>query len=126
MKSYSEDNRPRGGIPDAPVHPLSAFATIILDWLWTIFEVPLTISIAGLPAILPISAGVGALCWLAVTLVQKFVSHDSWGASVSKGLVMGIAAGVPYPLTGSALGAPLLIWSGAHAVQQLLLKPPQE
>ena len=122
----SEDNHPRGGIPHAPVHPLSAFVTIILDWLWTIIEVPLTLSVAGIVAILPLSLTITVINWLAVTLVQRFVSHDSWGASISKGLVMGIAAGVPYPLTGSALGAPLLIWSGAHAIQKLFLKPPQE
>jgi hypothetical protein len=122
----SDDHRSRGGFPEAPVHPLSAFVTIVLDWIWTAVELPLAASIVGMPAIIPISLSIGALCCLATTLVQKFVSHDSWGAALAKGLVLGIAAGVPYPVTGTAVGAPLLLWSGLHAVQRLLLKSPHE
>jgi hypothetical protein len=28
--------------------------------------------------------------------------------------VMGIFAGVPYPVAGTVIGAPLLIWAGVH------------
>ena len=122
----SEITPHRGGIPDSPVHPLSAFVTIVLDWLWSAAELPLAASIVGIPAIIPLSFGIGALCWLATALVQKFVSHDTWGASIAKGLVLGIAAGVPYPVTGTVVGAPLLIWSGVHTIQKWLLRPPQE
>jgi hypothetical protein len=29
-------------------------------------------------------------------------------------LVMGIIAGVPFPVTGTAVGVPLLAWAGLH------------
>ena len=45
-------------------------------------------------------------------LVQRYLAKDSWGASVAKGLVMGIIAGVPFQVTGTAVGIPLLAWAG--------------
>ena len=50
----------------------------------------------------------------ATTLMQRFLAKESWGAATAKGLVMGIVAGVPYPVVGTVIGAPLLIWAGAH------------
>ena len=108
------------GIPDAPIHPLGALATIILDWLWAGIELPVTMSIAFLPTLLPLSIALGLLCFSAVVLTQRFVSKDEWGASVAKGLVMGIAAGVPYPVIGTMIGTPLILWSGIHNAQKLL------
>ena len=36
------------------------------------------------------------------------------GVSAAKGLVMGIIAGVPFQVTGTAVGAILLGWAGAN------------
>ena len=61
-----------------------------------------------------ISGGIGLLGFLATTLVQRYLAKDEWGPALAKGLVMGIFAGVPYPIAGTAIGAPLLIWAGLH------------
>ena len=46
--------------------------------------------------------------------VQRYLAKDEWGASIAKGLVMGIIAGVPFQVTGTAIGLPLLAWAGLH------------
>jgi hypothetical protein len=53
------------------------------------------------------------LGFLSTLFVQRYLAKDDWGASVAKGLVMGIIAGVPFPVTGTAIGAILLGWAGA-------------
>jgi len=92
-----------------PVHLLSAFVTILLDWLWTVFELPATLTGVGL---IFTSLALGLLCSVIVCLVQRFVDNDDWGAAAAKGLVMGVVAGVPYPVMGTVVGGPLLAWSG--------------
>jgi hypothetical protein len=98
----------RSAVPAPPIHPLAALATIALDGFFAVFEVldPLML--------LFISAGIGLLGFTATTLVQRFLANDNWGAALAKGLVMGIFAGVPYPVAGTVVGAPLLVWAGAH------------
>lgn len=98
----------RHPIPPSPVHPLAALVTIVLDNVFGVIE------IVGLPAILFTSLGVGALCATTCMLVQRYLAKDGWGASVAKGLVMGIIAGVPFQVTGTAVGIPLLAWAGLH------------
>jgi hypothetical protein len=99
---------PRRQIPPAPVHPLAALATIVLDNLFAIPE------LAG-PELwiitIPLIGGAGLLT---TTLVQRFIAKDGWGASIAKGLVMGIIAGVPISVTGTAVGGVLLAWAGLH------------
>jgi hypothetical protein len=99
---------PRRPIPPAPIHPLAALATIVLDNVFGVVELvdPL--------AIIFTSLGVGMLGTVTTMLVQRYLAKDSWGASVAKGLVMGIIAGVPFQVTGTAVGIPLLAWAGLH------------
>jgi hypothetical protein len=42
------------------------------------------------------------------------MAKDEWGPSIAKGLVMGVIAGVPFQVTGTAAGGLLLAWAGAH------------
>ncbi len=98
-------------IPAPPIHALAALATIALDGVFGIpemaaFSLPITTLV------------VGALGFSATALVQRFISKDDWGASLAKGLVMGIVAGVPYPVAGTLVGVPLLAWSGLRQVRQ--------
>ena len=101
-------SEPRHPIPPAPVHPLAALATIVLDNVFGVIELvdPLTIILT--------SVTVGVVCTVATTLVQRYLAKDGWGAAVAKGLVMGIIAGVPFQVTGTAVGIPLLAWAGLH------------
>jgi hypothetical protein len=61
-------------------------------------------------------------------LIQHYLAKDEWGPSIAKGLVMGILAGVPFQVTGTAVGIPLLAWAGLHEwvkLPGLKGQPPQ-
>ena len=94
-------------IPPAPIHPLAALATIVLDNVFGVVELvdPL--------ALILTSVTVGVLGTVTTTLIQRYMAKDEWGPAVAKGLVMGIIAGVPFQVTGTAVGAILLGWAGA-------------
>jgi hypothetical protein len=91
-----------------PLHPLAAFTIIALDGVVGAFE------IVDPFALVFTCIGVGVLGFVSTTMVQRNLAKEGWGASIAKGLVMGILAGVPYPIAGTAIGAPLLIWAGVH------------
>lgn len=116
----SRELSPQSGVPNAPVHFLSSMATILLDWLWFTIELPETLSVVALPALLPTILSVGVVGFATVTMVQHYIAKDEWGPAAAKGLVMGIAAGVPYPVVGTIVGTPLLVWAGIHEAQKLL------
>jgi hypothetical protein len=100
-----EHRRP---FPPAPIHPLAALATIVLDNVFGVFEFidPLALVLT--------SVTVGVVGTVTTMLVQRYLAKDGWGVSVAKGLVMGILAGIPYQVTGTAVGIPLLAWAGLH------------
>lgn len=114
----------RRSIAPPPLHVLSSLTTVALDWVWFSIELPATLSIAMLPGVLPLSLALGVVNLAAVTLIQHFLDGESWGVALAKGLAMGIIAGVPYPVFGTAVGAPLALWGGFHEVQKLL--PPRK
>jgi hypothetical protein len=97
----------RHSIPPAPIHPLAALTTIVLDNVFGIFELvdPL--------ALILTSVTVGVLGTLTTTMIQHYLAKDEWGPSLAKGLVLGIIAGVPFQVAGTAVGAILLGWAGA-------------
>jgi len=98
---------PRHPIPPAPIHPLAALATLVLDNVFGIFEIvdPFLLILT--------SVSVGVIGAVTTMFVQRHLAKDGWGASVAKGLVMGIIAGVPFQVAGTAVGAILLGWAGA-------------
>ena len=107
----------RQPIPPAPIHPLAALATLVLDNIFGVVEIvdPL--------ALILTSVSVGVLGGVTTMFVQHYLAKDGWGASVAKGLVMGIVAGVPFQVTGTAVGIPLLAWAGLH--EWVKLGPPK-
>ena len=64
----------------------------------------------------------GLLTTSIVTIIQQQTAHDTFGEAISKGLVMGVIAGIPYSVAGTAVGFTLLGWSGLNS----LLKAPAE
>jgi hypothetical protein len=105
MNNQIESRHP---IPPAPIHPLAALVTVVLDNVFGAFEIldPFMIVLT--------SVTVGMLGTVSTMLVQRYLAKDEWGPSIAKGLVMGIIAGVPFPVTGTVVGVPLLAWSGLH------------
>ena len=97
----------------SPIHGLGALVTLTLDWLWLGVELPATLTGPGLLLVSMIS---GVICTAAVTLIQRYLAGEAWGAAGAKGLAMGILAGVPYPITGTIAGLPLLAWSGLDSL----------
>jgi hypothetical protein len=98
----------RSPISAPPIHPLAALVTIALDGVFGALEIidPLLLLFTSL--------GVGVLGFVSSMFVQRYLAKDEWGAAIAKGLVLGIVAGVPYPVAGTAVGVPLLIWAGLH------------
>lgn len=92
----------------APVHPLAALTTIVLDSVFGWIE------IVDPFALLLTSFMVGGIGFVTTLFVQRYLAKDEWGPSVAKGLVMGVLAGVPFPVTGTAVGAILLGWAGVN------------
>jgi hypothetical protein len=109
----------RRPIPPAPIHPLAALATIVLDNVFGVFELvdPLSLILT--------SVTVGVLGAVTTTLVQHYLAKEEWGSSIAKGLVMGIFAGVPFQVTGTAVGIPLLAWAGLHELIKFPLSKGQ-
>lgn len=100
-----------GAFPAPPIHALAALATIALDGVFAVPE----LAVLSIPITTVV---VGALGFSATALVQRFIARDEWGTSLAKGLVLGIVAGVPYPVAGTLVGVPLLAWSGLRQLKQ--------
>lgn len=107
----------RPSIPPAPIHPLAALTTIVLDNLFGLPEVAMATWFVTVPVI-------GGIGFLTTLFVQRYLAKDGWGASLAKGLVMGVLAGVPFQVTGSAAGGILLAWAGLH--EWVKLSPPKK
>jgi hypothetical protein len=95
-------------VPPAPIHPLAALTTIVLDNVFGVIEIvdPLALIFTSLT--------VGGVGFLTTMMVQRHLAKDEWGAAAAKGLVMGVLAGVPFQVTGTAVGSILLGWAGAN------------
>lgn len=108
---------PRHPIPAPPIHPLAALVTLVLDNVIGALEMvdPFIILFTSLI--------VAAFGTLSTMLIQRYLARDGWGKAVAKGLAMGIIAGVPFSVTGTAFGIPLLAWAGLH---EWIKKPPTQ
>ncbi len=103
----------RRAIPPAPVHPMSALTTLVLDNVFGLIEItdPFLLVFTSLT--------VGAICTLTTSFVQRYMAKDEWGSAIAKGLVMGVIAGVPFQVSGTAAGGVLLAWAGLHRWTEL-------
>jgi hypothetical protein len=94
--------------PRPPIHYLSCILTIILDWVWFPAELIQPFSMNSVQRMLVIIAGAFITCFIAVAVVQRCAAHDRWSGSLLKGVLMGLAACVPYPVVGTFAGVVLL------------------
>lgn len=89
------------------LHPGSLIVAVAFDLLWSLPEGALTASWVGI-MLLPIAiATVFIASFGAVTLIQRYSALDDWGTSLTKGLILGILAAVPYSFIGVGVG---LFW----------------
>jgi hypothetical protein len=94
------------------MHPLSALLAIAVDTIWTVIEVP-----AG--AVIPFGVVVTSLFMfffssIIIFLVQKILAKESSSVSFVKGLVMGVAIAVPFPVFGALSGTASLVGTVSH------------
>jgi hypothetical protein len=88
-------------------HALSGALIIAMDWVFFGVEagtLGLSIPIMSLLAF--------ATTLLGVTAIQRKIAKDSLPIAIAKGVVGGIAAGIPAPIAGTAFGALILSLSG--------------
>jgi hypothetical protein len=85
------------------LHPGSLLVAVAFDLLWAIPESGLTLSGFGL-LLLPFAVGTVFLASFGVvTLVQHYAALDDWSTALSKGLLLGTLAAIPYSLVGMAV-----------------------
>ena len=89
------------------LHPLSGFVILGLDWL--LFSG--TVLTAGTGMLATSLAGF-LIGGLATVWFQRRFGGDSPNQALVKGLVAGIAVGLPFPIFGSLLGGIILTMSG--------------
>lgn len=104
-------------IPNAPIHPLAALVTVVLDNVIGVFEMLSPVLILVTSLVVFVLGSVSTL------LIQHYIARDEWGVAAAKGLAMGILAGVPFSVTGTIFGVPLLAWAGLHEWMKPKLPP---
>ncbi|MDD5628235.1 MAG: hypothetical protein PHU21_04160 [Elusimicrobia bacterium] len=87
-------------------HPFSGLAILCVDWLS--FGVDLPTHLVFTPVLSLIAFGV---TFWAVARIQRRDGDDAQRAYL-KAFLGGLAAGVPFPVTGTVVGAAILILSG--------------
>jgi len=95
-----------------PIHYLAALLTLIMDWIWGTAEGGATLTGVGILAVPLLMLATGGTAFMGTLLIQKFVAADGWGKSFTKAFVMGIIAGLPFMVAGTAVGGVLLGWAG--------------
>lgn len=95
------------------LHPASGVVILALDWL--LFSG----NALSLGLSTPFLAVLGfALGSLITARLQRRYGQDTIGTSWLKGLLAGLAVGVPWPIAGTAVGAWVLSLSGLNRLKQ--------
>lgn len=81
------------------VSPYSWVVAIILDLIWGLFEGISGASLVGWVLIPILAVVIFIVCFTSVTFIQLLASRDSWSAAMGKGVLLGVAAAVPFPVT---------------------------
>lgn len=111
-----------------PIHYLAALLTVIMDWIWGTAEGGATLTGVGILAVPLLMLATGGTAFMGTLLIQKFVAVDGWGKSFAKAFIMGIIAGLPFMVAGTAVGGVLLGWAGLSGLGILggaAKQPPQ-
>lgn len=88
-------------------HPMSGAVLLGVDWLCFGLEWPL-----GPASLVLMSLAAFGATFVAVERIQRERHGDAPGVARAKALVAAAAAGVPFPVTGTLVGALILTLSG--------------
>jgi hypothetical protein len=88
-------------------HPASGVVILGLDWL--AFGTDFFTGMMALPLVCFLSFAVSF--WL-VLLIQLNWTHDKFTSSLGKAFIGAVMVGLPFPITGTLLGAAILVLSG--------------
>ena len=91
------------------LHPSSGVVILGLDWL--LFSGSVLSLGLSTPALVLAGFGLGTL---GTSILQSRYGNDSAWMSVGKGLLGGIAVGIPLPIVGTAVGGAILALSGLN------------
>ncbi len=80
------------------IHGLSWVLTIGLDLMWNVVDAGAVCSIGGILTIPYWSLVIFVICFVAVILVQRFVSKDEWEEATAKALALAVLAAVPFSI----------------------------
>jgi hypothetical protein len=87
-------------------HPLSGLVILGVDWLAFGIELPTQLLLGPI-----VSAAAFAVTFWAVSKIQQREGDEPRWA-VFKALLGGLAAGVPFPITGTVVGTAIIVLSG--------------
>ena len=93
------------------LHPVSGALILGLDWV-LFSENAMTL---GLSTPLVILVGFGC-AGLGTGLIQHLYHDEGLGKAVLKGLLAGLAVGIPLPIAGTAVGGGILALSGLNTL----------
>jgi hypothetical protein len=88
-------------------HPLSGMVILGLDWLAFGLDF-----FSGFTALAVVSAATFGVTYAAVNKIQQKLHGDSPKTARKKALIGATAAGVPFPITGTLVGAAIIALSG--------------
>jgi hypothetical protein len=98
------------------LHPASLLVAAAFDLLWGVPEGALTASWVGV-VLLPVAfVSIFFVCFGAVTAIQRFGSGDEWSGALTKGLILGVLAAIPYSFIGMGVSAFWLIMRLTYGV----------
>ncbi len=99
------------------LHPASGALILGADWL--LFSGTAATGGLGMALTVPLGFLIGSI---GTTASQRLVAHDSWGKSLGKGLLAGLAVGAPFPIGGTIVGGTVLASSGLHTLRERAAK----
>lgn len=94
-------------------HPWSGVVILGVDWLAFGIEAPTGLVLQPLMSVLAFG-----LVFMAVAEIQFRLAKDTPAAARWKALLGGLAAGVPFPVTGTIIGAAILMLSGLPTLRK--------
>lgn len=103
-------------------HPISGLAILLFDWLAFGFDLPSGFILTAITSFGAFVATFASVYW-----IQRHEHNDISSRAALKAFLGAVAAGVPFPITGTLVGAGILLLSGLptspkHAVMETFRK----